>query len=159
MKWLLPLVILATVVVLSVVTYLYIIPKGLMPQKPQSGENVLITLERKGCFGTCPDYLLAINGDGVVTYEGRGYVEVKGEQKGQISEEKLAELIDAFYDLNYFALQDSYESESMDGPVTVTSITIGDRKKQVEHSAKQTKLTALEKKIDEVTNSQMWVGE
>jgi hypothetical protein len=58
-----------------------------------SDSEILITIKREGCFGSCPIYPAKIYNDGTVVYVGEEYVKVKGEQRHKISEiNKLAGL-------------------------------------------------------------------
>ena len=65
------------------------------PQTPQPDniKDVVITLERTICFGTCPDYMLTILGDGTVIYEGRMFVRIEGTLTTTISEDKIKQLL------------------------------------------------------------------
>ena len=124
--------------------------------------GVTITLERTACFGTCPIYKLTITGNGSVVYEGRDFVEVKGEQTSQISTAQVQELVTAFEQADFLALTDYMEQKVTDLPSAITSITIGGQTKTVNHyygddSAPQ-QLTDLESKIDEIVNSKQWTG-
>jgi hypothetical protein len=40
------------------------------PEPAADYSNMVITLERTACFGTCPIYRLTIQGNGQVVYEG-----------------------------------------------------------------------------------------
>ncbi len=62
-------------------------------------KDVVITLERTQCFGSCPVYKLTVYGDGRVVYEGGGFVKIKGEKKKRdideikyVSEGRIREL-------------------------------------------------------------------
>src|SRR5712691_7505714 len=49
---------------------------GTFGVRAQEQPQVVITLERTMCYGTCPAYTLRITGDGSVEYEGMRYVRV-----------------------------------------------------------------------------------
>ena len=116
------------------------------------------TLERTACFGTCPVYKLTISGDGKIIYEGTRFVNVTGIQTSQISQDKIKDLVDEFYNINYFALNDKYDALITDMPTTITSITIDGRtKKVINYYGAPKKLNELENKIDEITDSKKWV--
>ena len=53
---------------------------------PEELKDVIITLERTECFGTCPVYRLTVHGDGRVVYEGIRFVEVEGTVKTSIED-------------------------------------------------------------------------
>ena len=136
--------------------------------------DLLITLERSVCFGTCPDYKVTISADGKVTFEGREYVKVKGSATSHISKEDLSTLIAAFDAASYFSLKDKYMTESdgcpevwTDNPRAVTSIRINGKSKTINHyygcqehsgaSIYPTALTTLETKIDKIVGTTRWI--
>ena len=126
---------------------------------PKSINNVVITLERTVCFGSCPDYSLIVYGNGTLIYEGRNFVEVTGLQSSNISQEHVQELVRAFYAIGYFSLQDEYSAPVTDLPTTSTSISIDGRYKQVvNYSGAPEQLIELENMIDDVAKSKRWVG-
>ena len=107
---------------------IWAIPEGYIPGKSVSNDRALtshetacilntterdadvtITLERTACYGTCPVYKLTITGDGMVVYEGRDFVEVKGEQTSSISPAQVQDLVDAFEQANFLSLHDYTE--------------------------------------------------
>lgn len=150
--------VIAGIVILLIVSLIYLYPQLTQPPKPAEFSDVVITLERTACFGTCPVYKLTIYGDGRVVYEGERFVNVTGTQNSQISQEKIKELVDEFYAINYFALKDKYDAPITDMPTTITSITIGGKtKKVVNYYGAPKKLDELENKIDEITDSKKWV--
>lgn len=120
--------------------------------------SALITMERTGCFGTCPAYSLAIYGNGTVRYEGFLFVAATGIRTDQISEEKVGEIVAEFYRIDYFSLQDRYEDQATDLPSTTTSIAIAGVKKSVyRYGFGPEKLIQLENKIDEIVGTERWI--
>ena len=145
--------------VASYFSYFYLYPKLIQPPKPTGYKDVIITLERTSCYGICPDYKLTMYGDGRVVYEGKRFVKVTGTQTAQISQDKVEEIVNEFYQTDYFSLRDEYTASITDLPTTVTSISIdGKTKKVVDYYGAPEKLNELENKIDEITNSKSWVG-
>ena len=125
----------------------------------KSINNVVITLERTVCFGSCPDYSLIVYGNGTLIYEGRNFVEVIGRQSSNISQEHVQELVRAFYVKGYFTLQDEYSAPVTDLPTTTTSISIDGRYKQViNYYGAPEQLIELENMIDDIAESERWVG-
>jgi hypothetical protein len=133
--------------------------------------DLMITLERTVCFGTCPDYKLTITADGAVVFEGRRFVKQEGKTiKSSISQEKLKELMAEFDRVKFFSLEDDYTNNRRvcdevwtDTPSAITSIRIAGKSKTVDHyygcrGAKVPKeLTELEDKIDEIVNTAQWL--
>ncbi|MEW6604904.1 MAG: DUF6438 domain-containing protein [Thermoproteota archaeon] len=123
-------------------------------------KDLVIKLERMMCPGACPDYSLIIHGDGKVEYEGRHYVAIKGRRQRWISIAQVKEMIMEFYRINYFSLDDIYNAVANDGAITKTSIRVDGRYKQVINchpSRAPEDLYNLEKKLDEIVQSEKWV--
>jgi hypothetical protein len=121
-------------------------------------DNAVITLYRSACFGRCPDYSLKIEGNGKVTYQGNHFVKVEGLQTAEISKAQVKILVDEFFAIDYFGLQDVYDTDITDIPHTETSIHVDGKQKTVyDRYGGPEKLHALEAKIDSITNSKQWV--
>ena len=133
-------------------------------------EDVVITLERTVCYGTCPAYVLTIHGDGTVEYIGYENVSAEGLRTGEIAREQVQALVDAFQRSDFFSLQDTYECASMvingqkvceevtDLPSTYVSITVGDHTKRVlDYHGAPEKLRELEALIDGVADRIRWI--
>ena len=85
-------------------------------------------------------------------------MKITGTQTTQLSQDKIKQLVDEFYRIDYFSLKDEYTAGITDLPTTITSITIdGKTKKVVNYYGAPKKLDELENKIDEITNSKNWV--
>lgn len=133
-----------------------------MPAPGFSGdlEDVTISLERTPCFGFCPDYTVTVFGNGTVVYEGRNFVSVEGEQRGQIPQDDVQELVDEFYEARFFNLRDRYEQSVTDLPSQTTTITIDGQTKSVyRYGFEPERLAQLEDKIDEIAQTEKWVKE
>ena len=127
-----------------------------------SSPDVVITLERTACKGTCPVYTLTINGTGFVIYEGKEFVKTTGKVESNIGKEKVQQLVSEFEIINYFSLKDSYmEVTITDFPNVNTSINLNGRTKIIKHYRGDLNapkpLTELEDKIDEIVNSAQWI--
>lgn len=55
-----------------------------------------VRLERTWCYGECPQYVLTIASDGVVTFVGKRHTRVYGEAQGRLDANGMRELVDAF---------------------------------------------------------------
>ncbi|MBI3244024.1 MAG: hypothetical protein HYZ49_17210 [Chloroflexi bacterium] len=131
--------------------------------------DLVITLQRTPCFGTCPIYKLTVYGDGRVEYEGEQFVAVEGTQTATITADQVKALAAAFEQANYFTLPDNYTALVTDLPTTITSVTFNGQTKTIENyggcfeeidslnKAPQA-LCDFEALIDTVTNSAQWVG-
>ncbi|MDX6498222.1 MAG: hypothetical protein QOG23_1482 [Blastocatellia bacterium] len=130
----------------------------------------LITLERSVCFGTCPSYIVTLASDGKVTWEGRDFVKTKGKATAQIKPDDFDKLVKEFERIKFATLDDKYETgtrgcpeSSTDNPSAQSSIRMNGKTKSVLHyygcrdSEVLRKLTALERKIDEVIGTEKWI--
>ena len=72
--------------------------------------DVVITLERTPCFGTCPAYTVTVNGRGQVIYEGRDFVRVKGTHRTTIDPKAVETLVGEFQGAKFFELENEYSS-------------------------------------------------
>lgn len=131
---------------------------------PSPADVELITLERQPCFGFCPVYTLAIQGDGTVEYNGATNVEVTGPQTSTIDPAAVEELAGAMIDAGYLDWEDAYVNQEVtDNAYVITSIIFADgTMKRIEHylgdSSAPEELTELEALIDETAGSAVWVG-
>jgi Domain of unknown function (DUF6438) len=123
--------------------------------------NVTITLERNACFGICPIYSLKVFGNGTVVYNGERFVNMTGQKISTISQQKVRGLVEEFYKINYFRLNDTYNKiVKTDQPTVITSINVTGVYKSVFDnygSIAPQGLRLLENKIDEITNSSKWI--
>jgi hypothetical protein len=122
-----------------------------MPEGRANTDDVVITMERTVCFGTCPAYKVTVYGNGTVMYEGFRFVAVEGRQK-------VKELVSQFYKHGFFSLKDRYEEQMTDLSSTTTSIAIGASEKSVyRYGLHPENLVELENKIDEIAGTAKWV--
>jgi hypothetical protein len=134
-----------------------------------------MTLERTVCFGTCPEYTVAVSGNGTVRYDGRRFVQVEGAQERQISREVVETLLREFYMIDFFHMRPEYmegrdilvdadgtvhETGHMvtDLPTTIVTLTIGAYGKRVRayYGAPESVYT-LATHIDEAAGTAAWV--
>jgi hypothetical protein len=129
---------------------------------PQNISDVVITLERTMCYGTCPVYKLVVQGDGLVSYDGEYFVKVIGYQTATVNKGQMRKLLIEFKKARYFALNDRYDSyDCTCMPDTITSLTILGRTKSVFHyhgdCSAPKRLTRLEDAIDRIVGTDRWV--
>ena len=133
-----------------------------IPTTENSDADLLITLERTPCHGTCPVYKLTISGNGEVIYEGHNFVAVEGEQTESLSPTQIQDLVTAFEQANFFSLRDYIDNNAGDSQSVITSITMDGKTKTVNHyygdNRAPQELFDLESRIDEITNSKQWTS-
>ena len=93
--------------------------------------DVEIKLEKTACFESCPVYSVIIYGDGTVHYDGIQHVDNIGKSTHQIPKEDVDGIIELIYELNYFSLNNRYESNWTDDSTIITSVRINDNQKTV----------------------------
>jgi Domain of unknown function (DUF6438) len=131
--------------------------------------TVTITLERTGCYGDCPSYVVTLKGDGNVEYQGRDNVKVKGPQHGTIKTEVLKSLIDEFERAAFTTITDTYSQEKCkcgfctDMPTAITLLSKSGVKHAVDHyygcRCAPKSLFGLEAAIDKAANVEQWTGD
>jgi len=129
--------------------------------------SIVIKLVRKGA-SVAPDYSLTIHGNGTIIYNGKENVKAKGEIEKSIGENKAIFILSEFKNINFFSLDDVYPVRNASNhPYTVLSISIPNddgtaKTKSVLHylGSKNVpkKLIELEDKIEEIVESDKWVG-
>jgi hypothetical protein len=106
----------------------------------RSRDELDIRMERKGCYGQCPMYVLNVRPDGIVIFDGKGYTKVIGRAESRITQSQLDDLLSEVRNTDIFGLRDSYKtgadgcpSEATDMPSVVLSIRLNDREKNIFH--------------------------
>jgi hypothetical protein len=124
----------------------------------------IITIKRQTALGCTPDYSAEIYADGTVVYHGEACVKITGEKRHKIALDRVAQLVKAFEQANYFSLKDSYEFDDRgmsmtDGARTTTSISLnGKYKKVVDYLDPPKRLVALEDLIEKLAGLYEYIG-
>jgi len=100
------------------------------PAQPDLSQ-VVISLKRTECFGTCPSYRVELRGNGEVRYRGEKHVLVKGSHQWRVDPAVIGQLLELFRRANYFTLNGYYEYPVTDMPTYVTRLSIGGQHKFV----------------------------
>lgn len=129
-----------------------------------------VSLERTVCLGSCPAYTASVDASGLVQYDGTRCVAVYGHQESRLSQQRLRELMTAFRDVDFSALQDVYRSDEsycapgvFDGTVIVTTLRVNGMVKTVRdwHGCNAqdvaTRLDAFERRVDDLLGTAQWV--
>ena len=118
-----------------------------------------LTLERVGCYGSCPSYSITVLRGGDVTWKGRDFVRVKGTARSRISKASADRLFRDANAANFFVLEDGYYGNCVtDGPDEYISYKHGGRLKRINtYCDAPAQLYQLEKEIDRKTESIQWI--
>jgi hypothetical protein len=131
-------------------------------------KTVTIHFERKGCYGTCPAYTIAIHGDGLVQYVGKAHVRVTGAQESHLDPPALRTLLAAFATAGFSSLPSEYSQQQCkhfctDMATVVTQLDVKGTAHTVNHyygcGGVPKELFALESQIDKAVDSEQWTGD
>lgn len=116
-----------------------------------------LRLERTACLGTCPSYVVTVNAAGEVFFA--GWYPAKGCATATIGADAVAALVARVDAIGYFGLKDRYTYSVTDHPWANTAVTMGGRRKVVQHYladwlglddlAERQALVTLEEAIDD----------
>lgn len=128
-------------------------------------DDLQITLDRRGCFGTCPVYLINITSDGSVSFDGKGFTKIKGRAQDKVSREAVLKLVAEFKKADFFELESAY-GNCDDTPLEFITFVQNGVAKTVSHGVRcngtpnssEEAIANLGRQIDAVTKSDRWVG-
>ncbi|MFC3815174.1 DUF6438 domain-containing protein [Lysobacter sp. GCM10012299] len=131
-----------------------------LPSAPQ--DQIRISLERTGCYGSCPQYRVQVQGDGLVTYQGGEFVDVAGRHQFRVPRGEVTALIDSLRAKDLWSLRSGYRSGITDHPTYVLTFEIGGQVKQIEDYVGQMAgmpplVTAFENEVDKVARTDKWI--
>ncbi len=127
------------------------------PEVALSEKYPVISLDRSGCFGSCPAYTLTLRGDGSATYIGKSDVQRVGNWRAKVDEKSLRYLMSAFEAIKFFELKDVYDDMVTDIPTYTLSYQLGDSTKKVtDRFGPPPGLRELERSIDSVAETLKW---
>ncbi|MES2393583.1 MAG: DUF6438 domain-containing protein [Acidobacteriota bacterium] len=123
--------------------------------------SITIKLEQYGCLGKCPEYNVAIHGDGTVNYSSLGNVAVTGSRVAHISPQSFDELLSHFKSANFFSALPNYEA-CFDGGGTILTLAMGSESHTVRDACGQelgipTAVRKLESAVNQAANTHQWV--
>lgn len=138
-----------------------------MPAEPSS-----ISIERSGCYGTCPAYVMTVDAEGSYVWEGRRYVKRLGVQRGRFDPKVFVRALKALQGVQYMKFRDSYVSRELDGckeewtdnPSVSIRIETTAGSKTIRHYLGcrgfpgETELLKVEDQLDEIFGTQTWVS-
>jgi hypothetical protein len=152
--------------------------RSVEPRRSQPPDRFAITLERTACHGRCPVYAVSIDEDGGVTYRGKLYVAITGEQHGRASRKQLARVVEAVERLRFFELDGfgrvprtttvrrdggvyDFEDDVICSGMSSAIVTVtrrGATKKVSNSHCTELPIVELEDLIDAAAGTQRWIG-
>ena len=94
-------------------------------------KELIISLQRTPCYGTCPIYKMEIFSDGSAFYHGERFVDKLGDYEFTVSQETINHILKKAVEIGFFELEDIYTSNITDLPKTITFIKNGKDEKRV----------------------------
>ena len=121
-----------------------------------------ISLQRTGCFGTCPDYKVTIDGAGNVLWKGAQNTAAPGTRRAKISQAAVQQLVDHVRSSHVFSALDKYESDWTDNPTYTLTVDVNGLHKQVVDYignivGMPTSISELEDTVDRIAGTDKWV--
>ncbi len=121
-------------------------------------DDFSLTLERIGCLGTCPDYIVTVLANGSVEYDGRAYVRVQGIRKRTISASAVQELIQKLRNEHFFDWEEKNKI-CLDFPEVLITVNLkGQRKQVLDGCNSPGRVLGLADEIDRISGAKGWVG-
>jgi hypothetical protein len=148
--------------------YVNVVPPERLPKNHvvapviQPDSKVKITLQRTGCYGSCPAYTVTIATDGIV-FNGPGFVRAKGTHTEIADPSDVRRLAEKFVAADFYSMDDAYRASVTDLPACLLSIDIDGHKKNVEDYAGSwvgmpALITELEDEVDTFARTKRWIG-
>jgi ankyrin repeat protein len=123
--------------------------------------KVAITLERSGCFGSCPSYTVTISTEGIV-FKGGGFVAASGKHTDIVDADEVRKLAKRFVAADFYSMDSSYTASVTDNPFYTLSISIDGHAKKVEDyvgswEGMPAVITELEEEVDTFARTERWI--
>jgi ankyrin repeat protein len=147
--------------------YVDLVPPERLPTKHviapaiRPNSSVKITLERTGCYGTCPAYTVTVSTDGI-SFDGRSFVVTRGNHHDVANADDVRSLAKQFISADFYSMDASYQASVTDSPSFVVAIDIDGQRKQIidyvgSWVGMPAIITQLEEKVDEFADTDRWV--
>ena len=122
---------------------------GLTKKANTSEIELIISLQRTPCYGTCPIYKMEIFSDGSAFYHGERFVEKMGDYEFSVSRETINYILKKAVEIGFFELEDKYTANITDLPKTITFMKNGkDEKRVIDYYGAPKALKEFESLVD-----------
>jgi hypothetical protein len=139
------------------------LPKHHVPPPPiRPNSRVAITLERTGCFGSCPSYTVRVTTTGI-EFDGGGFVAAAGKHTAKADPTAVRHLAKKFVADDFYSLDSEYTASVTDNPTYILSLDIDGKTKQVEDYVGSwvgmpAVVSELEEDVDDLAQTARWVS-
>lgn len=96
-----------------------------------AADSLFFSIQRTPCFGQCKAYRIQVYRSGFAVYEGSSFVEKMGTHHGRVGSDTLALLLRKAQEVDFFAMQDRYDSQVTDLPSTIVQVVANGQNKKV----------------------------
>ena len=117
------------------------------PDTSTSKIELIISLQRTACFGTCPIYKIEIYTDGSGIYTGTRFVKNIGISKFQLSKTDVNKILEFANRIGFSRMKNEYSEPITDLPTTYITIK---NKKIKDYTGAPKELKKLEELIDQI---------
>ena len=147
--------------------YIDLVPPERLPKThiapPILGPNskVSISLQRTGCFGSCPSYTATVSTNGIV-FDGAYYVVARGKHTAAADAKQVRDLAKRFVAADFYSMDEKYVASVTDNPTYILSIDIDGHAKGVEDYVGEWEgmpaiISELEQQVDESAKTERWI--
>ena len=130
------------------------------PPEIRPDSTVSITLDRSGCFGSCPSYSVTVSTAGIA-FDGGGFVVARGKHTDSVNPVEVRDLARRFVNADFYSMDAEYHAGVTDNPTYVLGISIDGRSKQVLDYVGQWEgmpavISELEEAVDDFAQTKRW---
>jgi ankyrin repeat protein len=151
----------------SVEEYIDLVPPERLPKthitppaiRPDS--KVSITLQRTGCMGNCPAYIVTVSTEGIA-FDGGFAVVAKGKHADKVDADAVRDLAKKFVAADFYSMDPMYREMATDLPTYMLSISIDGHEMRVEdYNGQEVGMPAviadLEEDVDTLARTGRWI--
>ena len=121
--------------------------------RKKSDPEIILSFKQTACFGTCPIYVMTIDENGHVLYEGERFVDKLGVYTKDLSKDEQKELFKYLNDFEWELYKDEYRTQVTDLPSTIVQYRTKKVDKKITITGEHPKeLDALTQKIQAIAN-------
>jgi hypothetical protein len=115
-------------------------------------------VSRYACMGSCPNYTVRVQEDGVVAWRGESYVDTVGERKSSIDKKDARALLEKFRTKEFWSYCGDYTDNGLDGSSTSITVKLGGRTRTISDHDESgpNPLQELLLDIDRTADSHRW---
>ena len=136
-------------------------PKDPAPPLVKPTSAVTLTLQRSGCYGSCPAYTVSLSTTGIL-FEGKYYVVATGKHTAPVDPDQVRALAKRFNEANFYTMAPEYQAGVTDCPTYILTAEIDGHKKSVldyvgAWEGMPAVVTDLEEAVDKLAQTDRWI--